>query len=238
MSQPPPTSQGPREDALSPGDQVLGDPGEAERHEAGVQLDPDQLTGPLEALLLMATEAVSTLDLAEAIGAPEAVTRQALAELVDFYDRTGRGFELRQVGGGWRLWTRPEHAELLSAWVLEGQHARLSQASLETLAVIAYLQPISRSRVSAVRGVNVDGVVRTLVARGLITEAETDEPTAAAQFITTDLFTERMGLGSLSDLPALAPNLPEVAELEAELADRAQLADPPDPPAAPEPVPE
>ncbi len=188
---------------------------------------PDDLSPAIEALLLVAEEPRRTDDLAAALGAPEPVVRQALADLVRFYDETGRGFELREVGGGWRYWTREEHADLIAATVLEGQQSRLSQAALETLAVIAYTQPISRGRVSAVRGVNVDGVIKTLVARGLIEEAGHDTDSGAVVFATTGHFLERMGLRSLDDLPALAPHLPEASALEAEL----QLAAvrPPDP---------
>jgi segregation and condensation protein B len=137
--------------------------------------------------------------------------------LAAFYDETGRGFELRRIGGGWRYYTREEHAAVVARQVTEGQQARLSQAALETLSVIAYSQPVSRGRVSAVRGVNVDGVIRTLLARGLIAEAGRDEESGAALFATTGYFLERMGLVSLDDLPPLAPHLPDVAELEAEL---------------------
>lgn len=175
--------------------------------------------GPLEALLLMADEPVPTATLAEAVQQGVEVVELALANLKDFYDRSERGFELRQVGGGWRYWTRAEHAELISAWVVSGQSNKLSQAALETLSVIAYLQPISRARISAVRGVNVDGVVRTLLARGLVAEAGTDEPSGATVFATTDYFLERMGLAGLDELPPLAPHLPDASALEAELAD-------------------
>lgn len=181
-------------------------------------IDPQELTAPLEALLLMATEPVATATLAEALQAPEPVTAQACNILVAFYDQTARGFELRHVGGGWRLWTRPEHGDLISRWVLEGQQSKLSQAALETLSVIAYLQPISRSRVSAVRGVNVDGVVRTLLSRGLVIEAASEEPSGATLFRTTDYFMERMGLESIDQLPPLAPHLPDAGALEQELA--------------------
>lgn len=176
------------------------------------------LTGPVEAMLLMADEPVAAVTLAEALGVPVDEITACLAHLAEFYDDTQRGFELRHVGGGWRYFTRVEHAELISAWLLEGQHARLSQAALETLAVVAYMQPISRSRVSAIRGVSVDGVIRTLVARGLITEQGTDEGSGAMLFVTTDLFLEKMGFTSLSELPELAPHLPEAQALEAELA--------------------
>ncbi|NYI72423.1 segregation and condensation protein B [Naumannella cuiyingiana] len=187
---------------------------------------PTDLGGPVEALLLMAEEAVSTEQLASALQVPVAPVAACLAELQASYDRTGRGFELRNVGGGWRLWTRPEHADVLARAVLEGQQARLSQAALETLAVVAYLQPVSRSRVAAVRGVNVDGVMRTLVARNLVAEAEPDPAGGPATlFRTTDYFLERMGMQSLDELPALAPYLPDAADLEAELGQLA-AADP------------
>ncbi len=174
--------------------------------------------GALEALLMVAVEPMSILDLAGSVGAPEPEVAEALAGLAAFYDETGRGFELRQVGGGWRFYTREQHADLVARHLVEGQHARLSQAALETLAVVAYSQPISRARVSAVRAVNVDGVVRTLLARGLIEEVGQDPESGAAQFATTSYFLERMGLRSLDDLPPLAPLLPEVDDLEAELS--------------------
>ncbi|MFT4225887.1 SMC-Scp complex subunit ScpB [Micropruina sp.] len=179
--------------------------------------DAADLTGPLEALLLMATEPMPTTELAQAVRAPVAVVEEALGWLVRFYDETGRGFELRNVGGGWRYWTRAEHADLIGAWLVEGQQARLSQAALETLAVVAYLQPISRGRVSAVRGVNVDGVLRTLVTRDLVQEVDRDSETGAMLFGTTGQFLERLGLASLDDLPPIAPLLPDAALLEAEL---------------------
>lgn len=181
-------------------------------------LDDAQLSGALEALLLMAEEPLAAVTLAEAVGEPADRVAGVLAELRDFYDRTGRGFELRHVGGGWRYYTRAEHAGLIGRWLVDGRHATLSQAALETLAVIAYLQPISRARVSAVRGVSVDGVMRTLTARGLIAETGTDSNTGAATFATTPLFCEKMGLASLAELPALAPHLPDALDLEAELA--------------------
>ncbi|MGL4831069.1 MAG: SMC-Scp complex subunit ScpB [Propionibacteriaceae bacterium] len=183
--------------------------------------EPHPLTGPVEAMLLMADEPLAAVTLAEALGVPVVEITACLASLATFYDESGRGFELRHVGGGWRYYTRAEHAPLISAWLMEGQHSRLSQAALETLAVIAYLQPISRARISAVRGVNVDGVVRTLTARGLITEHGSDETSGAMLFVTTDLFLEKMGMQDLAELPALAPHLPEAQALEAELAELA-----------------
>jgi segregation and condensation protein B len=200
--------------------EVAGATTHADRSDEGVEVD---VGGALEALLLMAAEPLSMTELAQAVGAPEPLVAEALAELAAFYDETGRGFELRELGGGWRYYTREEHAELVSRYVLEGQQARLSQAALETLAVIAYSQPISRGRVSAVRGVNVDGVIRTLLARGLIEEAGHDRDSGAVVFATTSYFLERMGLRSLDELPPLAPHLPAVEDLEAELG---QLAEP------------
>ena len=186
--------------------------------------DCANVAGGLEALLLLAAEPVSDFELAQAVGVPESVVSETLAELVAFYDETGRGFELRQVAGGWRYYTREEHADLIARYVTEGQQSKLSQAALETVAVVAYTQPISRGRVSAVRGVNVDGVMRTLLARGLIEEAGHDPESGALLFATTSYFLERMGLQSLDDLPPLAPQLPEVEELEAELNQLAEAA--------------
>jgi segregation and condensation protein B len=184
----------------------------------------ENVAGALEALLLLAAEPVTEFELAQAVGVPESVVAEQLAELVAFYSETGRGFELRQVGGGWRYYTREEYADLITRYVVEGQQSKLSQAALETLAVVAYTQPISRSRVSAVRGVNVDGVMRTLLARGLIEEAGHDQESGAVLFATTSYFLERMGLKALEDLPPLAPQLPEVEELEAELGQLARAS--------------
>lgn len=186
--------------------------------------DSANVAGGLEALLLLAAEPVSDFELAQAVGVPESVVSETLAELVAFYDETGRGFELRQVAGGWRYYTREEHADLITRYVTEGQQSKLSQAALETLAVVAYTQPISRARVSAVRGVNVDGVMRTLLARGLIEESGHDHESGAVLFATTSYFLERMGMKTLDDLPPLAPQLPEVDELEAELGQLAEAA--------------
>ena len=190
----------------------------SEQGRAGGDADNSvNVVGAVEALLLLAAEPVTEFELAQAVGVPESVVAETLTELVAFYTETGRGFELRQVAGGWRYYTREEYADLITRSVLEGQQSRLSQAALETLAVVAYTQPISRARVSAVRGVNVDGVMRTLQARGLIEEAGHDPESGAVLFTTTSYFLERMGLRTLEDLPPLAPQLPDVEELEAEL---------------------
>ena len=183
-----------------------------------IEWETEALTGPLEALLMMATEPLPADELARALGVPTEVVNECLAGLAAWYDETGRGFELRHVGPGWRYYTRSEHAALIGAWLIDGQPGRLSQAALETLAVVAYLQPIARGRVAAVRGVNVDGVMRTLVTRDLIEEVGRDADSGARLFATTANFLERMGLTSLDQLPALAPNLPDASALEAELA--------------------
>jgi segregation and condensation protein B len=187
---------------------------------------PADIAAPVEALLMLAGEPITELELAEALGVPTVVVEDCLAELVAFYDETGRGFELRRLGGGWRYYTREEHADLIATVLLKDAQAKLSQAALETLAVVAYSQPISRSRISAVRGVNVDGVVRTLVARGLIAESGHDPDSGAVTFATTNYFLERMGLDSLDELPPLAPHLPEASELEAELSQLAAVPEP------------
>jgi segregation and condensation protein B len=173
----------------------------------------------LEALLMIADQPLDSVTLASAVGHPVAAVAEALDELRREYDEQGRGFELRNVAGGWRYYTREEHAAVVEGFVLDGQHARLTQAALETLAVVAYRQPVSRARVSAIRGVNVDGVMRTLVSRGLVEEAGQDHATGAHLYRTTSFFLERIGVTSLDDLPELAPYLPEMDDLVDELAD-------------------
>lgn len=176
------------------------------------------LAPKIEALLIVATEPVTCTAIAAATDSDLQKVGRVLRELADFYDETGRGFQLRNIAGGWQLATRQSQAEVVKRWVVEGQENKLTQASLETLAVIAYMQPVSRSRVSAVRGVNVDGVVRTLISRGLVEQIDSNEPNGASLVKTTDYFLERLGLASLADLPPIAPLLPQASELEAELA--------------------
>lgn len=219
-----PTDEATPDEAATDDDPAAAEPGPEQQDTLIEVPKTDDIPGALEALLLLAEEPMSETVLAQAVGAPVHVVSEALAELVAFYDETGRGFELRQLGGGWRYYTRAEHADLIAGHVLDGAQSRLSQAALETLAVIAYLQPISRSRVSAIRGVNVDGVIRTLLARGLIVEAGADAESGAVVFATTDYFLERMGLSSLEQLPELAPHLPEASELEAELSQFATIS--------------
>ncbi len=173
----------------------------------------------LEAVLMVADQPLDQVTLASAVGHPVAAVEQALAELTSEYDEQGRGFELRNVAGGWRYYTREEFAPVVEGFVLDGQQARLTQAALETLAVVAYKQPVSRARVSAIRGVNVDGVMRTLVARGLVEEAGQDHSTGAHLYRTTGYFLERIGITSLDELPELAPYLPAMDDLADELGD-------------------
>jgi segregation and condensation protein B len=187
----------------------------------------------LEALLMVADQPMETVSLATAVGYPVAEVTEALTGLAAEYDEQGRGFELRNVGGGWRYYTRDEFAAVVEAYVLDGQQARLTQAALETLSVVAYKQPVSRARVSAIRGVNVDGVMRTLLNRGLVEEAGQDHETGSNLYRTTSYFLERIGVSSLDELPELAPYLPDMADLEDELAEMVAPA-----PVLSEPAPE
>jgi len=168
-----------------------------------------ELRPSLEALLMVADQPLDETTLATAVGAPVAEVSTALADLAREYGEQGRGFELRNVAGGWRYYTREEFAPVVEAFVLDGQQARLTQAALETLAVVAYKQPVTRSRISAIRGVNCDGVIRTLVARGLIEECGSEPESGAFLYRTTILFLEKLGLDSVEQLPPLAPFLPD-----------------------------
>jgi segregation and condensation protein B len=185
----------------------------------------------LEAVLMVADQPLDAVALATAVGYPVEQVVSELQLLAEEYDEQGRGFELRNVAGGWRYYTREAYAAVVEEFVLEGQQARLTQAALETLAVVAYKQPVSRSRVSAIRGVNVDGVMRTLLTRGLVEEAGADESTGAHLYRTTSYFLERIGVESIGELPELAPYLPDLADLEDELETVASES-------APEPHPE
>lgn len=183
--------------------------------------DPETLAVPLaelrpalEAVLMVADQPLDQVTLASAVGYPVGEVVAALGELAAEYTEQGRGFELREVAGGWRYYTCEELAPVVEKFVLDGQQARLTQAALETLAVVAYKQPVSRARVSAVRGVNVDGVMRTLLSRGLIEECGHDEETHAVLYRTTSYFLERIGVTSLDELPDLAPYLPDSGDLD------------------------
>jgi segregation and condensation protein B len=168
----------------------------------------------LEAILLVADEPVAENLLAQLTERPTGEVATALRDLAGAYTEEQRGFDLREVAGGWRLYTRADCAAVVARFVSDSQEVRLTQAALETLAVVAYRQPVSRARVSAVRGVNCDGVMRTLVLRGLIEEAGNDSDTGAALFRTTSYFLERLGLPSLAGLPELAPFLPDHVDEE------------------------
>jgi segregation and condensation protein B len=179
--------------------------------------DPDIPPGPdlraaIEAILLVADEPVPVVVLAQVLERPRSEVTAELHDLAEEYTTQGRGFDLREIAGGWRFYTREDCAPLVERFVTDGQEVRLTQAALETLAVVAYRQPVSRARVSAVRGVNCDSVMRTLVLRGLVEETGTDAETGAILYRTTGYFLERLGLASLEDLPDLAPFLPEDIE--------------------------
>ncbi len=177
-------------------------------------LDDLALDAALEALLLVVDAPTDEEQLAAALEQPVARVRAALLGLSDRYAATGRGIDLRRAGGGWRFYTRDAYAPYVERFLLDGQRARLTRAALETLAVIASRQPVTRARVSAVRGVNCDGVLRTLLTRGLVQEAGTDPATQGTLFATTELFLERLGLTSLADLPPLAPLLPDIDAID------------------------
>lgn len=180
----------------------------------------------LEAILLMATEPTATADLAAALELTVEETERELEAVAAFYQGHERGIRLHRIAGGWRFATDPGLAEVLEAWLVADQRSRLTQAALETLSVIAYLQPVTRGRISGVRGVNVDGVVKTLMVRGLIAEAGEDPVTGAMTFGTTPLFLQKLGLNSLKELPDLAPLLPDAVALEAELGQLAAATAP------------
>ncbi|MFF0746205.1 SMC-Scp complex subunit ScpB [Streptomyces sp. NPDC004111] len=193
---------------------------------AAAGLGTEDLGGALEAVLMVVDEPASAAHLAKVLGRSEREVADALRALADEYTVQGRGFELRLVAGGWRFYSRARYAAAVEAFVLDGQQSRLTQAALETLAVVAYRQPVSRSRVSAVRGVNCDGVMRTLLQRGLVEEAGTEPETGAILYRTTNYFLERMGLRGLDELPELAPFLPEADAIESETQEGVPSFDP------------
>ncbi len=176
-------------------------------------LDPDEVRGGLEALLFVMDNPVDEELLATALRCPVEQVRTGLAELAASYRDRRAGITLRRVGEGWRLYTSDEHAAVVERFLVEGQRSRLTQAALETLAVIAYRQPVTRARVSAIRGVGVDGVMRTLLARGLVHEVGTDPDSGGGLYATTPLFLERLGLTDLGELPELAPLMPEASSV-------------------------
>lgn len=201
---------------------------------------PGGARAALEAVLMVIDEPATAAGLASGLNLTVDVVEELLAELQREYNgytvnapdvhdassngfgATPRGFELRNIAGGWRIYSRAEFADIVGGFVLEGQTARLTQAALETLAVIAYRQPVSRARVSAIRGVNVDSVVRTLTQRGLIEDSGTDPESGAILYRTTSYFLERMGIGSVAELPQLSPHLPGLEGIE-EFYDAARM---------------
>jgi segregation and condensation protein B len=177
-------------------------------------MDADKLGSVLEALLLVVDTPVSVEALAAASEQPVYRIAAKLQQMADELTERDSGIDLRKTSEGWRMYTRARFAPYVETLLLDGARSKLTRAALETLAVVAYRQPVTRARVSAVRGVNVDAVMRTLLARGLITEAGVDDDTGAATFATTELFLERLGLTSLADLPDIAPLLPDVDAIE------------------------
>jgi len=172
----------------------------------------NELYRSIEAILMVVDEPVTETTLATILEQTTEEVEKAIAELVRSYE--GRGFELKKVNGGWRFYSHPDQSSVVERFVLDGQQSRLTQAALETLAVIAYRQPISRARVSAIRGVNVEAVMKTLVNRGLVEEAGVEGESGAVLYKTTSYFLERLGVNSIEDLPALAPYLPDLAALD------------------------
>jgi segregation and condensation protein B len=201
----------PRSEEVEEPPEILGIPtshsmSESPRSE-GIQ--PVDLRGALEAILLVVDEPVSEIVLAQVLDVATDRINETLNELVAEYTENRRGFDLRRAAGGWRFYTRADFAQYVERFVLDGQQVRLTQAALETLAVIAYKQPVTRGRISAIRGVNCDGVVRTLLARGLVEECGSEPDSGAFLYRTTTLFLEKLGLNSVDELPPLAPFLPD-----------------------------
>jgi segregation and condensation protein B len=182
---------------------VVSDPGVMDLTEL------PELRTALEAVLLVVDEPVDEVTLAQVVERPRDEVGRVLRDIAAEYDAAGRGFELRAVAGGWRLYTRASCAPYVERFVREGQPAKISQAALETLAVVAYRQPTTRSRIAGVRGVNVDAVMRTLVTRGLVAEVGVERETGAILYATTDHFLDRLGLASLEELPDISDLLPD-----------------------------
>ncbi|MEJ8282183.1 SMC-Scp complex subunit ScpB [Pseudonocardia spirodelae] len=187
------------------------EPEEPDFHELA---DDAELEHALEALLLVVDAPVDEASLATALNQTPSRIRQTLHRMALAYTADRRGIDLRRAGEGWRFYTRDRYAPYVEKMLMDGQRARLTRAALETLAVVAYRQPVTRARVSAVRGVNCDGVLRTLLTRGLVEEAGTEEQTGGTLFRTTELFLERLGLSSVQELPPLAPLLPDIDAID------------------------
>lgn len=179
-----------------------------------VSLGAPTLKSAIEAILLVVDEPVSVLTIAQVTNTPEIEVNKELKKLQKEFEQRDGGITLREVAGGWRFYTNEHSAEVVERFLKDGMTARLTQASLETLAVIAYKQPVSRGRIAAIRGVNVDGVVRTLLNRGLIEESGSETDSQAILYKTTPYFLERLGIASLDELPPVADYLPNMAALD------------------------
>jgi len=177
-------------------------------------MSEQEVNRSLEAILMVVDEPINELVLAQITEVPTEIIIKALKSLALSYEEQGRGFQLREVAGGWRFYSHPDQAPLVEKFVLDGQQNRLTQAALETLAVIAYRQPVSRARVSAIRGVNVEAVMKTLLTRGLVEERGVEAETGAILYGTTSFFLEKIGIRGIDDLPALAPFLPDLDALD------------------------
>jgi segregation and condensation protein B len=172
----------------------------------------------IEAILMVVDEPVTEDLLAQILEIPADAVTETIKVMAASYEEEDRGFQLRAVAGGWRFYSHPDQSPIVEKFVMDGQQSRLTQAALETLAVIAYRQPVSRARVSAIRGVNVEAVLKTLVTRGLIEEQGVEPDTGGILYGTTTYFLEKLGIRALGDLPALAPFLPDTDDLEEVLA--------------------
>lgn len=185
---------------------------EVESSSVEVSFDLASIGRSIEAILMVVDEPVTEITLASVLQVPVDQVQGALNALALSY--ADRGFTLKAINGGWRFYSHPDCSDVVEKFVLDGQQNRLTQAALETLAVIAYRQPISRARVSAIRGVNVEAVMKTLITRGLVEEYGVENETGAILYKTTSYFLERLGLNALTDLPPLAPHLPDIDGLD------------------------
>nr|WP_245787731.1 SMC-Scp complex subunit ScpB [Amycolatopsis saalfeldensis] len=202
------------ENHLPPDDPESGLVAAGDENELPDVSSDEALEAALEALLLVVDSPINEESLGDTVGVSVARVTVALRTMAQKFTERASGIDLRRVGEGWRFYTRDTYAPFVEKLLLDGQRSKLTRAALESLAVIAYRQPVTRARVAAVRGVNVDGVIRTLLARGLIEEMGTDPETTGTLYVTTELFLERLGLSSLNDLPPIAPLLPEVDTID------------------------
>ena len=187
----------------------------AELDELGLD-DPARLRAAIEGVLFVSDVALSPTDLAVSLRVPEPDVRVALDAIGTELDARSAGIELRELAGGYRFSTRSAVAPAVERFLRDGRRTKLSQAALETLAVIAYRQPVTRGRIAAIRGVSVDGVIRTLLSRGLVAEVGVEADSQAGLYSTTDLFLDKIGLTGLDELPSLAPLLPNLDDLDAD----------------------